>query len=207
MLNTTLQLSNTEVIKIIALIVIAILIAYKLITHYHAGAGINYRTEIDQSILYLQSKIKNPPRKYKPNKKLFEKFQNTKNDEKILTSLAMDILNHCKLKPAALTVRIHQLDAPKNIAGEYKIFKNNSVIEIYCQPSMNKKEILAILIHECMHFYLRCRGIQMQDTQQNEILTDVTTIYMGFYEYMKNGYGRAGYITRNSIEYIYRKLN
>ncbi len=37
---------------------------------------------------------------------------------------------------------------------------------------------MAVLIHECMHHYLRHRGIILQDTAGNEYLTEVFQIQM-----------------------------
>ena len=155
----------------------------------------------------LQNKVRRPDYTYIPDQNIFRRFQNCNTDELALTALATDILKHCGYKPAALYVRVVNKNPNDNIAGQYSIRQHSSTIEIHINPTISEKEILAILIHECMHFFLRCRGISMPTTQENEYLTDITTVYMGFYEYMYNGYGKVGYLKPRELTYINRLID
>lgn len=150
----------------------------------------------------LQSRIKRPNQLYVPNKEIYKRFHQCNTDELVLTALATDILKHCGYKPAALYVRIVEKNLSSNVAGKYTINRNLSTIEIYIHPTISEKEILAILIHECIHFFLQCRGITMMYTQENEYLTDIAAVYMGFYDYMKKGYGRVGYLKVHELAYV-----
>ena len=42
------------------------------------------------------------------------------------------------------------------------------------------------------------------DRDMNEYLTDVATVYIGFYDIMTNGYFRHGYLTTNNLKYVRR---
>ena len=55
-------------------------------------------------------------------------------------------------------------------------------------------EVIAVLIHECMHYYLRATALGFEDRMKKEILTDTATIYFGFFECINRGYIHAGYI-------------
>lgn len=155
----------------------------------------------------LQSRVKRPDKLYTPNPEIYSRFHKCNTDELTLTALANDILKHCGYKPAALFVRVTQKDPNEHIAGQYSINRHTSIIEIHTHSTITEKEILAILIHECMHFFLRCKGITMLYTQENEYLTDITTVYMGFYHYMKKGYGRVGYLKIHELAYINKLIN
>lgn len=48
--------------------------------------------------------------------------------------------------------------------------------------------ILACLIHECTHYFLYTNGIKKEDKNENEILTDLCTIYLVLGKQMYNGY-------------------
>lgn len=167
---------------------------------------INNNQEINQCIIYLTKQIRRQAPEYKPNKDIYRRFQKNNTDEMVLTALARDILKHCHFTPAALFVRVNKNNRPQDIAGMYKIQGHDSTIEINYHADMREEEILAILIHECMHFYLRCRNLGYSNKDKNELLTDTTTIYMGFYKYMKAGYGRVGYISPSTIDYIHNTL-
>lgn len=164
------------------------------------------KKELDECIYYLYRRIPKRRSDYIPDQKILEQFYNNPLDEKTLYIFAKHIILHCGLKPAALQVKVKE-KADNNEAGLYKIFGNASTIEIVARPGANKNEILATLIHECMHFYLRARGAVMQDKQKNEYMTDIATIYFGFYKYMKAGYGHVGYLGKGDLKYVYNKIN
>lgn len=199
--NTTAESTNN-----IFSIIILILFAIGLIKYHFNNLKINNKSEIDISIKYLNNKITEKTKEYKIKQSIYDKFHKNNTDELVLTELAKDILKHCHLIPASLYIKINKSDISNNHAGMYKIQGNTSTIEINYRPGIKEEEIIAILIHECMHFFLRCRNLGFSDDQHNEILTDTAAIYMGYYKYLKAGYGRVGYLNINEIEYIKNKL-
>lgn len=190
-------------------IIILITFMIWLVKQHFIGSHIKKKNKniYQLCIQKLQNRIKRPNKIYIPNPEIYSRFHKCNTDELALTALAIDILKHCGYKPAALYVRITEKESNDHIAGQYSINRNLSTIEIRIHPSITEKEILAILIHECMHFFLRCRGISMMYTQENEYLTDITAIYMGFYNYIKKGYGKVGYLKIYEISYVNRLIN
>ncbi|MCI7792458.1 MAG: hypothetical protein MR531_17100, partial [Lachnospiraceae bacterium] len=201
------QMTKTDVViaDVIFITLILIFILYKR----SKNTVKNYANEDTYRLCIkkLQSRVKRPNYTYIPNPEIYKRFQKCNTDELTLTALAVDMLKHCGYKPAALYVRTAEKDPNDHIAGQYSINQNSSTIEIRIHPSITEKEILAILIHECMHFFLRCRGISMMYTQENEYLTDIAAVYMGFYEYMRNGYGKVGYLNPHELTYINRLID
>lgn len=68
-------------------------------------------------------------------------------------------------------------------------------------------EVIAVLIHECMHHILFSKNIRINNTFENELLTDIACLYYGFGDYINSGYIRVGYLKRNDIRYIKKLLN
>ncbi len=147
-------------------------------------------------IMFLHSRIKRVGKPYIIPSELKEEMKRNLDNEIILTKVAKDIIAHCKLNASFLHVKVENI-AP-NTAGQYS---NNTIIINHLENTSYTKT-MAVLIHECMHYYLGCRGIYLQDTTSNEYLTDITTLYMGFGDYINRGYVMAGYIKRHEIRYI-----
>ncbi len=119
--------------------------------------------------------------------------------------MARDILKHLGLPNNSIPVYIvDELD--ENAAGSYTYGSYGTCIEIKLKEDSYPPEVLAILIHECMHYYLRLTRIGYADIHKKDILTDTATIYFGFFEFMYEGYFRAGYINKSEMNYINKVL-
>ena len=160
------------------------------------------REEIDESIAYLRTYRPIRCRKYHPDERLWEKYQNHFWEEPVLTEMAGDILRHLGLPTNSPPVYVVD-DIDGNVAGMYY----GSAIEIKIQRYTRPNEVFAVLIHEVMHYYLRTTGLGFSDVHKNEILTDTATIYFGFYDYIYSGYIHVGYIKESEIKYINNVLN
>ncbi len=57
-----------------------------------------------------------------------------------------------------------------------------------------------------MHYFLFHSGLRFEERYANEILTDTATVYMGFYEYMYDGYLMVGYLRDSELKYVHRQL-
>jgi len=105
-------------------------------------------------------------------------------------------------------------------AGLYISGYRSSEISIMLKQSYTLYEIMAIICHECTHHYFRLRRVKCDDTQMNEILTDIAAIYLGFGYYILEGYtpryqetadgyqtARLGYINAGEIEHVKERIN
>ena len=165
-----------------------------------------HRAEIDESIAYLKQNRWIARREYIPDKRLYNIFCENYTDPKVLSDMAGDILRHMGLPNVHIPVYpVSEMDG--KAAGLYKQSMYGSCIEIKIEGRMMPNNVLAVLIHECMHYYLRTTGLGFQDTLKNEILTDTATIYFGFYEFIYSGYLNVGYIRYSEIKYIERVLD
>ena len=156
---------------------------------------------LDELIMFLHSKIDNVGKPYMIPPELKEEMKSDLDNEKVLTEVAKDIIAHCRLNASSLRVKVENLSP--NAAGQY----SNDLIIVNHLDNTGYAKTMAVLIHECMHHYLRHRGIILKDTVSNEYLTDIATLYMGFGDYINKGYVMAGYINRHEIRYIKSRIS
>ncbi|MBR5421859.1 MAG: hypothetical protein IK115_12000 [Lachnospiraceae bacterium] len=161
---------------------------------------------IDDSIELLERKLGGARGAYVPESRRFEAFQGNCTDPELLRYMAEDILAHCGIVPADLAVETCEEEMGEHPAGTYSHRDGVSTIRIRVSRYARYNVVLAVLIHECMHYYLRHSGIGFSETRDNEILTDTATIYMGFYEYIYHGYIMVGYLRDSEIMYVKKKL-
>lgn len=105
----------------------------------------------------------------------------------------------------------------------YSCGTGNREIHLFKKHNYTVQHILAILAHEISHHFLNTHSISMEPEEKNEVLTDVTAIYLGFGQLLLEGYKpvkwitdelfdssvnsytvnsyRIGYITTNDIAY------
>ncbi len=81
------------------------------------------------------------------------------------------------------------------------------VVFLIIRGGENKRIVSKKKIDECMHFYLNTIGLRLDDHMMNEYLTDVSTVYMGFYNIIEKGYFRHGYLTTNNLKYVRNKIS
>ena len=156
---------------------------------------------LDKLIIFLHSKIKSVGKPYIIPSELKDEMKRDLDNEIVLTKVAKDIIGHCRLNASVIRVKVENLSP--NTAGQY----SNNLIVINHLENTSYTKTMAVLIHECMHYYLGCRGIILQDTTSNEYLTDIATLYMGFGDYINRGYVMAGYIKRHEIRYIKSRIS
>ncbi len=190
-----------DIIKIIEIVIIVAFIV-ALIVHGGERKKIISKKKIDECIDLLSAHIKKQRSDYKINPILYEQLKANIYDEKVLRKIAIDISDHCGIKKPFINVIV--TDEVKGVGGTYSNNYGQSTITIMKGKYKTTNEILAVLVHDCMHMYLNTVGIRYADRDMNEYLTDVATVYMGFYDIMTNGYFRHGYLTTNNLKYVRR---
>jgi len=160
------------------------------------------KSTIDSSIELLEQRLGKHRPDFKPDRRLYEAFQAECTDAGYLSRMAADILRHCGMEPYNLEVRAEEELDRTDAAGTYSYQNGKSVITIKVSTYARYNVVLAVLIHECMHYFLGRSGIRYSVTEDNEILTDTATVYMGFYEYMYHGSIMVGYLRESEFRYV-----
>ena len=113
-------------------------------------------------------------------------------------------------------------------AGSYIRYADGSAaIRVVLKPSYGIDEIVAIVCHECSHAFLFNKGVRIEPREQNEMLTDITAVYLGCGKYLLKGYAPVnriatrqtanskitsirsasiGYIKMPQCRYVYKKV-
>ncbi|MDD4665484.1 MAG: hypothetical protein PHC81_02920 [Clostridia bacterium] len=116
-----------------------------------------------------------------------------------------------------------------SISGLYEAHgKISWELHLYKDLRYNLQQIIAILVHECMHNFLFYYNLELFPEEDNEILTDVTAVYLGFGKLLMQGYKpikeivdsgfayndhnfvvdrwKIGYLDLSDLAYVMRKM-
>lgn len=150
--------------------------------------------------------------------------------EKYILELLEKILEHMEMKKDSINLKINYISSKYQMsyAGMYieKELDSNSKKDIILniQNDMNLDTIISVLAHECTHHLLLSNNIRINNRIQNECLTDITTILLGFGKYMVKGYeisnkiiydeinhrsikkDRVGYLSPKDISFVMKKI-
>ena len=162
----------------------------------------NYRRELFEGLCgYLKENGEKPLAAYRINEEYIERLRKNIRDEEVLNQVAKDVVSYCGVEAGNLTVynQSNLIEA----AGIY----NSETDEIFLSVANIRTidEVLAVLIHECMHYILKEKELWLEDERDNEFLTDLACLFYGFTDQINKGYIMVGYLKRNEIRYI-RKL-
>ncbi|MCR5251934.1 MAG: hypothetical protein K6E50_15175 [Lachnospiraceae bacterium] len=191
----------------ITAIKIVVLAAFVLVIILRTMGPTKNKAAIDRSLEYLGERLTPPKRPYVPDPLLYERFKADCTDPGLLAELASGIVRHCGMEPRNLRVVTVSDRELQDAAGTYRSDGENSLISIRVTPSSRPNILHSVLIHECMHYFLFRSGIRREERRENEILTDVATVYMGFYQYMFDGYIMVGYLRDSELKYVKEKMD
>jgi len=160
---------------------------------------------LDECIDLLKQNIGEPGQDFIIDELLNQKFNANPYDEVLLNELCHDILKHCGMSEINVKVAVISQEN-RHVAGTFHRENGMGIITISEKPYAFDYETKATLTHESMHYFLRTRGIGFEDRAKNEYLTDVATVYMGFWPLMGDGYFKQGYLTTKDLRYVRRTI-
>ena len=176
---------------------------------------------------YLKKLNKENKKIFKLNEELERHLRYSKFSEKYVLELFHAILEHIGLNKDELKLKIEYISSRKNLsyAGLYSEKNEIKDVTLIIRSNTNIDTIISVLAHESTHHLLLSNGIELAERIENESLTDVTTMLLGFREYMYEGYKIAntlqyegtntifvdkravGYLTPNDIKYAGKIIN
>ena len=162
----------------------------------------NYRKELFEGLCgYLKENGEKPLASYRIPEEYYERLRKDIRDEEVLNLIAQDVVSYCGVKVGNLI--IYNQNNLVAAAGLYN--PETDEIHISVPNTRTIDEVLAVLIHECMHYILKEKELWLEDDRENEFLTDLACLFYGFTDQINKGYIMVGYLKRNEIRYI-RKL-
>lgn len=204
------------------------------------------RKTLEEKIEYLRSKLPQRPTAvegpYFPPEHLTQEILKTNFSQISLQKVAdhigyfLGLLNSVKVTIGIETSEYmlagtDKTDSARTV-GLYKVIGGNKrEIQLTKKFRFELKHIMAILAHESTHHYLYQHGIWLTDESENEVLTDIAAVYLGFgiqlfdgyqpitwdSDYWENPFGsgytthtiKIGYISTNAVkevEILIRKI-
>jgi hypothetical protein len=122
---------------------------------------------------------------FEPTQRVYEKLESG-NDED-LQVIASQIAKHIGIVPTPITKYDWGIKMGLETAGRFSITRSLKAIQIPFFYVGKKYTIGAILAHEITHAFLAYRGIILKNSNENEMFTDLTTIYIGLGKLILNG--------------------
>lgn len=149
--------------------------------------------------------------------------------EKYVLELFHEILEYMNLNKENIKLKINYISSKYYVkyAGIYydnKYHTDEKEVVINIQNDMTMDTVISILAHESTHYLLMSNKIQLKDRLENECLTDITAIVLGFGKFMKEGYrisnkviydeefhrsvkkDRVGYLSYKDVKYAIKNI-
>ena len=135
------------------------------------------------------------------NKELERHLVYSKFSEKYLIELLNEIAKYINVDSSKIKLKVNYISSKQDLkyAGIYRNAEEGKEIHLNIKNDMTISNIVSILIHECTHYLLMSNNIRLEDEQENEYLTEVTSILLGFEKYMLEGYKMSNAIIYRGV--------
>lgn len=142
----------------------------------------------------------------------FDRLTYEAHDPGAIASVTDQVLRHYRLDPSKVKIESEFFDKRaedgKAVRGQ---FQNEAAghgkVRILLEPKDSEFDtVIAIIMHECAHYFSEIHHTKLEDTEENERLTDVTSIWLGGGERIARGYFpsshiQIGYLTKKECQY------
>lgn len=154
----------------------------KILSSDEVKKYVNYSVESLKGLEYKLDRV------YKLDSLLYQRLKYTKMDDKSVTELFKSICEFLKINYEEIEFKIIRTSSrtKSNIAGSYYSEKQAVNLEISTYTTI--EQVVAVIAHECTHHIFNSNGLEMKIVKENEILTDVSAIILGFFEFFYKGY-------------------
>src|SRR5690554_3971065 len=152
------------------------------------------------------------PKKYflfEPDYKFYKRLNNCfkyKNKKEILQKAVNELSDHINISDPPI---VNLIDNPKNKNPGIFLYdyygKHN--IKVNFELIHNSYSLAAVLAHELTHYYLFKENLQKEGKENNEKLTDLMSVYLGFGKIMLNGYEPYNLMNISKSDFIADKKN
>jgi len=153
---------------------------------------------------------------FEPTESIYGKLESGKEND--LESVTEAIARHIGIVPSPSPTYDWGIKMDLEVAGQFTLTSSSRTIKIPFFYVGKKYPLGAILAHEMTHAFLFYRGIILVDPDENEIFTDVATIFIGLGKLLLNGIVvepgeyesqvySLGYLPHQLVSYCYRRVN
>lgn len=172
------------------------------------------RRDISEHLDYLEQHLGAPLPEFRVQnfEYFFERLTYEAHDPGAVTSVTDQVLRHYRLDPSKVRIEAEFLDQkPENSKEVRGQFQNAATgygkVRIILKPEDSEFDtVVAIIMHECAHYFSEIHHTKLEDKKENERLTDATAIWLGAGQRMERGcFPRSnvqiGYLTQDECHY------
>jgi hypothetical protein len=145
---------------------------------------------------------------FEPTENVYKKLES--GDEKDLRYVASSIAAHLGIASIPIIRYDWGLKMEPEVAGQIRSDYYSSYIQIPFFYVGKKYSLGGILAHELTHHLLYSRHIALVDSNENELFTDLTAVFVGLGKLLLNGTldagGGLGYLSPDLITYCLKKM-
>ncbi len=180
--------------------------------------GVKDRQMIDAAIERLYERFKRPYPRFETPDEVLSILERDPDSEYGMNIFLQAVAAHCSVDRKAVMLRIFE---PQKGMPPGRITKLGSsfLMELYVDHS-SLFAVMAVIIHEFCHFYLDECGLAIENSIENEVLTDTAAVFFGFGRQLRKGYEprvvrssggrdewyRIGYLDTLNIDYVAGRL-
>ena len=126
-------------------------------------------------------------------------------NEKCLQRMAIMMANHIRMSCSSFDVVFDLVSEGE--AGHIEWGDDRALIVVGREFADRPYVALKVLSHELSHQYMRKIGVAHLGEEENELLTDITSLYLGFGKYVFEGRGmeNLGYYARGGVGYLQQR--
>lgn len=172
------------------------------------------RRDISEHLDYLEQHLGAPLPEFRVQnfEYLFERLTYEAHDPGAVTSVTDQVLRHYRLDPSKVRIEAEFLNQKAEAGEEVRGQFQNAVtgygkVRIVLKPEDSEFDtVVAIIMHECAHYFSEIHHTKLEDKKENERLTDATAIWLGAGQRMERGCFprsnvRIGYLTQDECHY------
>lgn len=127
--------------------------------------------------------------------------------EEYINSLVKIVLKSTNTNIGNLKVICDSIKENQNYVGLYKKEFNDESITVTTSPTNLAEKYIAIILHECAHKILGGLNIGYKNTNEDEKLTDISTLILGLIDYNAEGYLYGiGYLKYPELMYCKERI-
>lgn len=170
--------------------------------------------DISELLDYLEQRLGRPYPEFRVQNfgYFFERLTYEAHDPGAVASVTDQVLRHYCLDPSKVQIETAFSDNPRGSGEEVRgQFQNAATgygkVRIVLKPEDSEFDtVIAIIMHECAHYFSEVHHTKLEDEAENERLTDATAIWLGAGERMLRGcFPRSniqiGYLTKEECQY------
>ena len=172
------------------------------------------RRDISEHLDYLEGHLGMPFPEFRVQnfEYLFERLTYEAHDPGAVTSVTDQVLRHYRLDPSKVRIEAEflnqKVEAGEEVRGQFQnAVTGYGKVRIVLKPEDSEFDtVVAIIMHECAHYFSEIHHTKLEDKKENERLTDATAIWLGAGQRMESGcFPRSnvqiGYLTQDECHY------